>query len=237
MANWIPLFRKRSKLTKRAGSLPEERQLFHGTSSETVKAICQQGFDWRVCGKHGTLYGNGSYFATSAVYSHNYTKRLSGSDCQHKQMFLSRVIVGSYASGPQWHGQTAAQRPPEPVWRTVWFLCGQHIKPWHICSVWKRPVLPRIPHYIPVNDGAQSQQGIQSFNERNWNGFRGFDYHILCNRMQYVKTTRLCVFLWFWGIDRTLPNNWIRYRFRENKWRNNSIHQSCVKQESVLSTG
>ena len=100
-------FRKRKKLTKKMGSPPEERQLFHGTSSKIVKAICQQGFDWRVCGKHGTLYGNGSYFATSAAYSHKYTKRLSESDCQHKQMFLSRVIVGSFAAG-----DSAMVKPP-----------------------------------------------------------------------------------------------------------------------------
>ena len=36
-----------------------ERSLFHGTSSSAVEAICRKGFDWRLCGKHGTLYGQG----------------------------------------------------------------------------------------------------------------------------------------------------------------------------------
>lgn len=37
----------------------DERQLFHGTSASFVDAICQQNFDWRVCGLHGTSYGKG----------------------------------------------------------------------------------------------------------------------------------------------------------------------------------
>lgn len=36
-----------------------EGKLFHGTSSATVDAICRKGFDWRLCGKHGTMYGQG----------------------------------------------------------------------------------------------------------------------------------------------------------------------------------
>lgn len=37
----------------------DERQLFHGTSASFVDAICQQNFDWRICGLHGTAYGKG----------------------------------------------------------------------------------------------------------------------------------------------------------------------------------
>lgn len=37
----------------------EERQLFHGTKSKVVEPICRKGFDWRLCGKHGTVYGHG----------------------------------------------------------------------------------------------------------------------------------------------------------------------------------
>ena len=47
-------------MAKKSGKEPEERQLFHGTSPDTAKAICQQGFDWRKCGKHGTVYGKAS---------------------------------------------------------------------------------------------------------------------------------------------------------------------------------
>ena len=38
-----------------------EGNLFHGTSSNAVDAICRKGFDWRLCGKHGTLYGQGEW--------------------------------------------------------------------------------------------------------------------------------------------------------------------------------
>lgn len=42
------------------GKEVDERQLFHGTSTNFVDAICQQNFDWRVCGLHGTSYGKGA---------------------------------------------------------------------------------------------------------------------------------------------------------------------------------
>ncbi|ESO10764.1 hypothetical protein HELRODRAFT_167262 [Helobdella robusta] len=50
-----------------------EKNLFHGTSKEAVEAICRTNFDWRLCGSHGTMYGQGSYFARDASYSHMYT--------------------------------------------------------------------------------------------------------------------------------------------------------------------
>ena len=93
-------------MAKKSGKEPEERQLFHGTSPETAKAICQQGFDWRMCGKHGTAYGKGSYFACKANYSHHYSNQgvsLRG----YKQMFLARVAVGSYT-----RGDSTLTRPP-----------------------------------------------------------------------------------------------------------------------------
>ena len=93
-------------MAKKAGKDPEERQLFHGTKADTVEAICQQGFDWRVCGKHGTVYGKGSYFACKASYSHCYTANQFISS-SHKHMFLARVLVGSYTSG-----NSSLTRPP-----------------------------------------------------------------------------------------------------------------------------
>lgn len=41
------------------GKEVDERQLFHGTATSFVDAICQQNFDWRICGLHGTSYGKG----------------------------------------------------------------------------------------------------------------------------------------------------------------------------------
>ncbi|XP_050409622.1 uncharacterized protein LOC126824438 [Patella vulgata] len=51
----------------------QEETLFHGTQGQCVEAITKKGFDWRLCGKHGSLYGEGSYFAKNAIYSHDYT--------------------------------------------------------------------------------------------------------------------------------------------------------------------
>uniref|UniRef100_A0A7M4FM44 Poly(ADP-ribose) polymerase family member 12 n=1 Tax=Crocodylus porosus TaxID=8502 RepID=A0A7M4FM44_CROPO len=80
---------------RNAGKAVAEKFLFHGTSKQYVDAICQQNFDWRVCGLNGTVYGKGSYFARDASYSDNYSK------CEHnvKTMFLARVLVGEFTCG------------------------------------------------------------------------------------------------------------------------------------------
>lgn len=44
------------------GKAADERFLFHGTSKKYIDAICQQNFDWRICGLHGTVYGKGYFF-------------------------------------------------------------------------------------------------------------------------------------------------------------------------------
>lgn len=88
---------------KNGGKAVDERQLFHGTSASFVDAICQQNFDWRICGLHGTSYGKGSYFARDAAYSHHYSK------CNTKThvMFLARVLVGDFI-----RGRSSFLRPP-----------------------------------------------------------------------------------------------------------------------------
>ncbi|KAL5006405.1 hypothetical protein ScPMuIL_015211 [Solemya velum] len=60
------------------GHAVDERELFHGTNSSVVDAICRRGFDWRVSGKNGTSFGQGSYFAVEAAYSHQYTDKPVG---------------------------------------------------------------------------------------------------------------------------------------------------------------
>ncbi|XP_078259729.1 protein mono-ADP-ribosyltransferase PARP12-like [Rhinoraja longicauda] len=79
-----------------------EKQLFHGTNTSTIDAICQQNFDWRICGAHGTAYGKGSYFARDSSYSHNY--------CQTEKnmtMIVARVLVGEFV-----RGKSSCLRPP-----------------------------------------------------------------------------------------------------------------------------
>ena len=52
-----------------------EKRLFHGTSPDSVEAICKENFYWRLsCTATGTKYGQGSYFAVKASHSHNYAK-------------------------------------------------------------------------------------------------------------------------------------------------------------------
>ncbi|KAG8438726.1 hypothetical protein GDO86_005064 [Hymenochirus boettgeri] len=86
------------------GKEPDERQLFHGTSDKLTDAICQQNFDWRICGSHGTLYGKGSYFARDSSYSHNYSKHHAS---QTLIMFVARVLVGDFVCG-----KSTYLRPP-----------------------------------------------------------------------------------------------------------------------------
>ncbi len=53
-------FRKRKQMASaNNGRSLNEMQLFHGTTSDVLNAICKNGFDWRLCGTHGTVYGQG----------------------------------------------------------------------------------------------------------------------------------------------------------------------------------
>ncbi|NXG64674.1 PAR12 polymerase, partial [Hemiprocne comata] len=84
----------------------DERLLFHGTSPSNMSAICEQNFDWRICGTHGTMYGKGSYFARDASYSHKYCSSLSG----HYSMFVAHVLVGDFVQGDSEY----LRPPPRP---------------------------------------------------------------------------------------------------------------------------
>ncbi|XP_069820579.1 protein mono-ADP-ribosyltransferase PARP12-like [Dendropsophus ebraccatus] len=82
----------------------KEMWLFHGTDNKHIDAICNQNFDWRLCGVHGTRYGQGSYFARHAKLSHPYTTLTPDGT---RLMFFARVLVGDYVIGnPQ------MKRPP-----------------------------------------------------------------------------------------------------------------------------
>ncbi|KAM9402304.1 protein mono-ADP-ribosyltransferase PARP12-like isoform 2-T2 [Salvelinus alpinus] len=84
------------------GKNSKELHLFHGTDPKHVDAICRDNFDWRLCGTNGTVYGEGSYFARDAKYSHSYTSH-SGV----RSMFVCRVLVGDYT-----RGNSDLRRPP-----------------------------------------------------------------------------------------------------------------------------
>ncbi|XP_067325024.1 protein mono-ADP-ribosyltransferase PARP12-like isoform X2 [Anolis sagrei] len=80
---------------KNGGQDVDERLLFHGTNTNNIKAICNDNFDWRICGTNGTVFGKGSYFARDARYSHNYCQR----DEKIKVMFVAQVLVGNFVVG------------------------------------------------------------------------------------------------------------------------------------------
>ncbi|EPY78368.1 hypothetical protein CB1_001103008 [Camelus ferus] len=82
-----------------------ERHLFHGTSQDVVDGICKHNFDPRVCGKHATMFGQGSYFAKKASYSHNFSKKSSKGV---HFMFLAKVLTGRIPEG------VCLQGPPKP---------------------------------------------------------------------------------------------------------------------------
>ncbi|XP_061826105.1 protein mono-ADP-ribosyltransferase PARP12 isoform X1 [Nerophis lumbriciformis] len=102
---WTAFQCQKEQMKKRNGGNPvSEKYLFHGTDGTLIESICEQNFDWRICGVHGTAFGRGSYFAEDASYSNRYAKTKSGVD---RCMFAARVLVGDYTQGRQTH-----VRPP-----------------------------------------------------------------------------------------------------------------------------
>ncbi|XP_057289920.1 protein mono-ADP-ribosyltransferase PARP12-like isoform X2 [Hydractinia symbiolongicarpus] len=97
------LIRKKDEFSKRLTNV-NEMTLYHGTSHTVIDQICVQNFDWRVCGKNATHFGQGSYFSNNASYSHKYsTSDASGIF----YMFVAEVLVGQYAKGV-----SSMKRPP-----------------------------------------------------------------------------------------------------------------------------
>ncbi|KAF1409195.1 TCDD-inducible poly [ADP-ribose] polymerase, partial [Spheniscus humboldti] len=106
---WEKYKRKKEYMSKKMTGLDRimnERHLFHGTSQDVVDGICKHNFDPRVCGKHATMFGQGSYFARKASYSHNFSKR---SPKGVHYMFLAKVLTGRYTVGNH------TMRRPPPV--------------------------------------------------------------------------------------------------------------------------
>ncbi|XP_015342083.1 protein mono-ADP-ribosyltransferase PARP10 isoform X2 [Marmota marmota marmota] len=86
------------RLEERCVQRPVERVLYHGTSASAVPDICAFGFNRSFCGRNGTLYGQGVYFATRASLS--VQDRYSPPNADgHKAVFVARVLTGDYAQG------------------------------------------------------------------------------------------------------------------------------------------
>ncbi|XP_056363604.1 protein mono-ADP-ribosyltransferase PARP12-like isoform X18 [Oenanthe melanoleuca] len=105
-------WQKEKMKRENGGKEVQEKLLFHGTDITSMKTICTQNFDWRICGSNGTTYGKGSYFARDACYSHAYCQATP----QGYLMFVARVLVGDYIKG-----NADYVRPPKKCADKLWF--------------------------------------------------------------------------------------------------------------------
>ncbi|XP_054446581.1 protein mono-ADP-ribosyltransferase PARP10 [Pteronotus mesoamericanus] len=88
----------RERLEQRCARRPVEHVLYHGTSAPAVADICAYGFNRSFCGRNGTLYGKGVYFAKRASLS--VQNRYSPPNADgHKAVFVARVLTGDYGLG------------------------------------------------------------------------------------------------------------------------------------------
>ena len=111
----FPLVRKKQNMrliARRNRQAVNEKNLFHGTTPDSVEAICKQNFDWRLHGKNASKYGEGSYFAVNASYSHSYAKR---DDNMFQFIFLTKVLVGSYTEGHSSYRRPPPKQPSDPA--------------------------------------------------------------------------------------------------------------------------
>jgi hypothetical protein len=79
----------------RSDIIVEKKELFHGTTEDVSKIICQDGFD--ISFNKTSAYGKGTYFAKDAKYSFDYSSRGSKDDIVY--MLLCSVIVGKSVTG------------------------------------------------------------------------------------------------------------------------------------------
>ncbi|XP_054632525.1 protein mono-ADP-ribosyltransferase PARP12 [Dunckerocampus dactyliophorus] len=137
---WTAFQWQREQMKKRNGGKPvNEQYLFHGTSETLIEAICEQNFDWRMSGVHGTAYGKGSYFAKEASYSHRYATARDG---VNKSMFVALVLVGDYTQG-----QSSYVRPPPKGKSTALYdSCVDNVNDPKIFVIFEK--LQMYPEYI-----------------------------------------------------------------------------------------
>jgi len=74
---------------------PDERLLWHGTSWQSLPNILSSGFNRAYAGRHGTKYGNGTYFSSDPLYALRFCDKGNGP----RALLLARVLVGRYARG------------------------------------------------------------------------------------------------------------------------------------------
>ncbi|XP_022810083.1 TCDD-inducible poly [ADP-ribose] polymerase-like isoform X2 [Stylophora pistillata] len=105
-------YKRELKNMKKKGKPWREKLLFHGTTSDVVDAICTQNFDPGMCGKNGTQYGHGCYFAVDASYSNNYS--ITARE-RTRYMFLAKVLTGEFKRGEQSFYRPPLKDPSNPA--------------------------------------------------------------------------------------------------------------------------
>ncbi|XP_076115159.1 protein mono-ADP-ribosyltransferase PARP14-like isoform X1 [Mytilus galloprovincialis] len=85
---------KQKELQQKNGT-DSELLLWHGTSKDCIDKIINNGFNRSYCGRNGTAYGKGVYFAVKLRLSLKYTSTSSGIG----HMFLATVEVGESCEG------------------------------------------------------------------------------------------------------------------------------------------
>ncbi|KAI4891780.1 hypothetical protein NFI96_017338 [Prochilodus magdalenae] len=129
-----------------------ERLLFHGTKSMHVDAICNQNVDMRLSGANGTVYGQGSYFARDAKYSHDFTDRDG-----ERSMFVCRVLVGQYTKGA-----SSYRRPPtKDAIGTLYDSCVDDVREPTIFVVFDRPQV--YPEFLITYEENKFSQSDRNF--------------------------------------------------------------------------
>ncbi|XP_076101996.1 protein mono-ADP-ribosyltransferase PARP14-like isoform X2 [Mytilus galloprovincialis] len=91
--------RKLIKDQNQNSNVVAEQQLWHGTGSDAVPSIIMYGYNRSYCGKNGTWFGYGVYFANDASYSARNWVSPGGVTTSVSQIFLSKVLTGKYCKG------------------------------------------------------------------------------------------------------------------------------------------
>ena len=153
-----------------------EMRLFHGTNPEVVEAICKQNFDWRVNGKNGTVYGQGSYFAVNSSKSDWYAKE---DNKRSKFMFVAKVLAGSYTEGKSSYQRPPSKNPGNPA-SDLYDSCVDNMSSPSIFVIFQNDQL--YPEYIIEYSTAQvgysfqqptATRGISSPTSPSTNGQEG----------------------------------------------------------------
>ncbi|XP_034554224.1 protein mono-ADP-ribosyltransferase PARP14-like isoform X1 [Notolabrus celidotus] len=97
---WKSLLIKKHDMEQRNGHQNNEKQLFHGTSEDTVDQINEHGFNRSFAGKNDVDCGKGTYFAVKASHSSSDTYSKPNQN-QEKFMYLCRVLTGEFTLGQQ----------------------------------------------------------------------------------------------------------------------------------------